>query len=93
MRITESMLQARIDRLNKITGSPMTTYSTVDGRNRANVGNFHLSHANGGVCVHRICNESGGCDSPILGYHATKRETFDTLCAFIAGFELAQQTR
>jgi hypothetical protein len=85
-RITDSMIQARIDQLNKLTDSPMTPYT--DGK--ANIGNFHLSSAYGGVCVHRMVNEAGGCSSPIVSYHTTKRDLFDRLCAFIDGYQLAK---
>lgn len=91
MRITESMLEARVERLNKLTGAPLTSYTRIDGKLRANVGNFHLSHAYGGVCVHQMANEGGGVRTPILGYHAPKRECFDALCAFIAGIEYAKE--
>lgn len=91
-RITDSMLQARIDRLNKLTGSPMAPYiQNANGKWEAQIGNFHLSHAYGGVCVHRMVNESGGCSTPIVYGHVTKRECFDALCAFMAGIEFSQQ--
>ena len=86
-RITESMLEARIKWLNKLTNSPETPYSN----GKANIGNWHLSHAYGGVCVHRMHNEAGGVSSPIVYGHVTKRECFDALCAFISGIEFSQQ--
>jgi hypothetical protein len=89
-RITEAMLKKRIEQLNKLTNSPLTPYTrTAEGRSVANVGNYHLSHAYGGVCVHRMHNESGGVSTPIISYHTTKRECFDALCAFISGIEFA----
>ena len=63
-RITDSMLEARVRRLNELTGSPLSPYSTIDGRAVANIGNFHLSYAYGGVCLHRMANESGGIRTP-----------------------------
>jgi hypothetical protein len=86
-RITDSMLEARIKWLNKLTNSPETPYSN----GKANIGNWHLSHAYGGVCVNRMVNENGGASAPIIGYHTTKRECFDALCAFISGIEFAQE--
>lgn len=82
-RVTDKQLQAIIDRLNRITGSPMAPY--IDGK--AQIGNFHLSHAYGGVCLHRMHNESGGVSSPLSTGHITKRELADLLYAFIAGIE------
>lgn len=90
-RITDKMLEARVAYLNKITKSPDTPYSRDEnGRSKANVGNFHLSHAYGGVCVHRMHNEGGGVTAPIVNYHTTKRECMDGLNAFISGLEFAR---
>lgn len=86
-RITDKHLQAIVDRLNRITGSPMTPYA--DGK--AQIGNFHLSHAYGGVCLHRMHNEGGGVSSPLSTGHITKRELADLLHAFIAGINFAQK--
>lgn len=90
-RITDSMLEARVRRLNELTGSPQEPYSRVNGQNVANVGNFHLSHAYGGVCLHRMANESGGVRTPIISYHTTKRELYDRINSFLDGIEFAQE--
>jgi hypothetical protein len=82
-RITETHLQAKIDRLNRVTGSPAEPYT--DGK--ANVGNYHLSHAYGGVCLHRMHNSGGGVSSPLSTGHVSKRELAGLLSAFIAGIE------
>jgi hypothetical protein len=86
-RITEKHLQAKIDYLNKITGSPMQPY--MDGK--AQIGNYHLSHAYGGVCLHRMHNESGGVSSPLSTGHITKRELLGLIHAYINGIELQQE--
>lgn len=40
-RITEKMIQARVDYLNKITGSPMQPYAkNENGEMKAQIGNF-----------------------------------------------------
>ena len=82
-RITETHLQAKIDRLNRITGSPAEPYTN----GKANVGNYHLSHAYGGVCLHRMHNSGGGVSSPLSTGHVSKRELAGLLSAFIAGIE------
>lgn len=82
-RITEAHLQAKIDRLNKITNSPAEPYTN----GKANIGNFHLSHAYGGVCLHRMHNDGGGVSSPLSTGHVTKRELAGLLSAYIAGIE------
>jgi len=90
-RITDSMLEARVRRLNELTGSPQEPYSRIDGKTVANVGNFHLSHAYGGVCLNRMANESGGVRTPIISYHTTKRELYDLINAWMDGIQFAQE--
>lgn len=80
-RITEKQLQAVVDRLNRITNSPMQPY--VDGK--AQPRNYHLSHAYGGVCLHRMGNENGGVSSPLSTGHITKRELLNLMHAYISG--------
>ena len=91
MRITDSMLEARVKRLNELTNSPATPYTQADGRAVANVGNFHLSYAYGGVCLHRMANPSGGVSTPIISYHTTKRELFDRINSYMDGIMFAQE--
>ena len=86
-RITESQLQAVVDRLNRITGSPLAPY--VNGK--AQIGNYHLSHAYGGVCLHRMHNEGGGVSSPLSTGHITKRELLGLMHAYISGLTAAQE--
>ena len=90
-RITDAMLESRVRRLNQLTNSPCTPYSQVGNMSIANVGNFHLSHAYGGVCLHRMCNESGGIRTPIISYHTTKRDLYDRMNAFIDGIDFAME--
>jgi hypothetical protein len=89
-RITTAQLETLIARLNRITGSPETPWTRVDGRNVANIGNYHLSGAYGGVCVRRMVNTSGGATTPIVACHVPKRELFDLLHAYIRGIEFAK---
>jgi hypothetical protein len=86
-RITEKQLQAVVDRLNRITGSPLEPYI---GR-EAQIGCYHLSHAYGGVCLHRMHNESGGVSSPLSTGHVSKRELLGLLHAYINGIESHQE--
>ena len=85
-RITDKFLQAKVDYLNKITGSPAAPW--IDGK--AQIGNFHISHAYGGVCLHRMYNEGGGVSSPLSTGHITKRELAGLLDAYLAGIEFAR---
>lgn len=89
-RITEKHLQAAVDRLNRMTNSPMT-YSTKqsDGRFKANVGHYHLDFAYGGVKLARVCNDGGGITLPIYMGYETKKEAYYLIHAFIRGVEYA----
>jgi hypothetical protein len=88
-RITDAMLESRVRRLNQLTNSPCTPYSQVGSMSIANIGNFHLSYAYGGVCLHRMCNESGGIRTPLISYHTTKRELYDLMNAYADGIMFA----
>jgi hypothetical protein len=74
-RITDKQLDALCDYLNKITGNPITPYN---GHGRANVGNYHISHAYGGVCLHKISNDSGGVSCPLTHGVDTKRALYNS---------------
>ena len=86
-RITDKQLDAIADRLNKITNSPLKPY--IDGK--AQVGNYHISHAYGGVCLHRMFNDGGGVTSPLSTGHTTKRELANAMWAFIAGINSTKE--
>lgn len=90
-RITDTHLRALCDRLNKLTGSPATAYERdASGKLVAQVGHFHISHAYGGVCLHRMANTGGGVTCPLSNGHGPKRELYEQLRAYIAGIELAK---
>ena len=90
-RITIANLQAVVDRINRVTGSPSTPWRREGGRSRANIGNYHLSQCYGGVCLHRMSNESGGVTTPLgLGY-VPKRELYYQLHTFVRGLEVAKE--
>ena len=84
-RITNSQLENLCQYINTITDSPMN-YRNVDTGKIA-VGHFSISHAYGGVCVHRTVNEGGGCSTPIAYGHISKRELYELMHAFIKGLE------
>jgi hypothetical protein len=90
-RVTDKQLQAVVDRLNRITGSPLEPYAKVDGRYVTQIGCYHLSHAYGGVCLHRMHNESGAVSSPLSTGHVAKRELLGLLHAYISGIESQQE--
>lgn len=86
-RITEKFLQSKVDYLNKITGSPVEPYAN----GKAQIGNYHLSHAYGGVCLHRMHSDGGAVSSPLSTGHISKRELASLLSAFIAGIETTKK--
>jgi hypothetical protein len=95
-RISKSDLQAVVDRINRMAGSPLESYTiTVDetGRKKyaANVGNYHLSGAYGGYALYRMDNESGGVENVLGTGHLAKRDLYDRMHAFIRGLSLSKE--
>jgi hypothetical protein len=80
-QVTQAQLQAVVDRINRITGSPMAPYT----EGKINIGNYHLSGAYGGVCLHRMHNQGGGVSSPLSTGHIPKRELLNLMHAYIMG--------
>jgi hypothetical protein len=88
-RITRKQLDALVARLNDITGSPTAAWTRhADGTLKANIGNYHISGAYGGVCLHRMMTDGGGVTTPLTCGHVPKRELFNQLRAYIDGLEL-----
>lgn len=87
-RITIKFLQAQCARLNRLTGSPMESYSRdANGRFKGNVGCFHISQSCGGYALHRMCNEGGGVSEPLSTGHIPARELSNLISAYIYGIE------
>jgi hypothetical protein len=85
-RITNSELQAIVDRINKITNSPRGSYVKDDsGKFKAQIDNYHLSFAYGGVSLHRMTNESGGVIDVLSCGHVSKRELQRMMFSYISG--------
>ena len=85
-RITRKTLDAIVARINTITNSPLEEYTKdADGKYRANVGNFHISGAYGGYCLHRMVNIDGGVSDVFSVGHQPARQTADRRYAFISG--------
>ena len=85
-RITEKQLESLVQWVNELTNSPATSYTrTEGGKLSANIGNYHLYYAYGGVNLHRMTNTGGGVNTPLGEGTRTKRELFNQLHAFING--------
>lgn len=91
-RITIKNLQALCERLNKVTGSPLVPWIRgEDGELRAQIGNFHISRAYGGYCVHRMANESGGVTTPISYGHIPARRLYEQMQAWLSVTETMER--
>ena len=87
MRITEKMIEQKVNVLNSITNSPETTYTKDDNGNlKANIGNFHLGIESGFYNINRVTNEGGGIIVEVSGQN--KRELFNKLVSYINGLRL-----
>ena len=83
-RITEKDLKYLVERINEITHQPTETWKRI-GFGGANIGNYHLDFAYGGVRLQQITNEGGGITCPLGLSYLTKRELSYKLTAFISG--------
>lgn len=84
-RITRAHLDAKAQTINSMRGAPSEPSRMVDGKYRANVGNYHISGSYGGYCLHRMCNESGGVSNVFSCGHVPARELAALMSAYVAG--------
>jgi hypothetical protein len=84
-RITRAHLEGKAATINNMTKSPTESSRMVDGKYRANVGNYHISGSYGGYCLHRMANESGGVNDVFDCGHITARQLAALMSAYTAG--------
>jgi hypothetical protein len=84
-RITDTILQAVVDRINRVTNSPAKPYAD----NKPQAGCYHLSGAYGGVALYRMANTGSG-EHNVFGGYSTKRELYSQMHAWLAGYEAAK---
>ena len=84
-RITRAHLDAKAQTINSMRGAPSEPSRMVDGKYRANVGNYHISGSYGGYCLHRMSNESGGVSDVFSCGHVPARELAALMSAYAAG--------
>ena len=91
-RINKADLEILVVRINNLTGSPMDYCQPyIKGVPfKANIGNFHLDWAYGGVQLVRVCSDGGGISQPLGGGFHTKSEMYYLLHAYIRGLEMNQ---
>jgi hypothetical protein len=88
-RITQKNLEYLVKRINEITGSPAESWTRKsNGDYSANVGNYHLDYAYGGVSLERMTRTTGSVNMISGIGHVPKRELYNWMRAFLAGIEL-----
>jgi hypothetical protein len=83
MRVSEKMLESLCDTINKVKNTPEKAYDRIEGKFKANIGNYHLYFAYGSVGLHKMVNEGGGV-SEVIGL-STKKDLYYQLHAFLKG--------
>lgn len=90
-RITLAHLEAIIARINRAAGTPAEPYALgADGKHRAQPGNYHLSRAYGGFCLHCMSNTYGGVRDVFGCGHVPARDLANRMHAYLAGFDDAR---
>jgi len=90
-RITRPFVEKQIERLNKLTGSPLSPYTAnPDGNGiTANAGCYFLDSAYNGWCLRRM--QKGGGEAVVIehGYY-NLRTVSKQIHAFMEGYKAAQ---
>lgn len=95
MRITRAHLDAKVETINRITGSPLTGWERVGDRNVANIGHYTISsHAPGDrygrrYSLAQIMNDGGG-ETIIIPTVCGAEAFADALSALIRGIEIGK---
>ena len=86
MRVTRKDLDYLVTRINEITDSPQEYITTTpNGKFKANIGNYHIEGAYGGVRLSRVSTDGGGITTVSTTGFGTKKELYNWMSAFIAG--------
>ena len=90
-RVTNKMLERAVEMLNNLAERPTEPWTKQDdGTIRANLGNFHISGAYGGVSLHEMQTDGGGIRDVFGCGHVSKRDLFNRIHAFAQGIRAAQ---
>lgn len=93
-KMTRAKVDARIDYLNRLTGSPTEPYTKgPDGRYVANPGNFHLEGAYGGHKLARMAGLNGCSQDPLNTGFVSLRAVYDAIDCYIRALEDVQSGR
>lgn len=90
-RITDKILQAKIDALNQLTGSPANPYTRdpETGKLTGNVGSHYLGHGFKGVNVYKLANAAGGVTTPLGNHNRPRRQLANDIDNYMAGYRAA----
>tara|TARA_R100001143_G_scaffold11500_1_gene13206 strand:- start:15 stop:317 length:303 start_codon:yes stop_codon:yes gene_type:complete len=87
-RIRQSDLKYLAGLINQATNSPVEPWTRDEtGKLTANIGNYYISGAYGGVSLQRNVNLSGGCTDVFNCGHVPKRDLYNRMRAYLAGLE------
>lgn len=90
-RTTMAHLEGLIRRLNRVAGTPETTYNKDGNKWTANIGNFHLDSAYGGYSLVQMMSEGGGVKDVLHCGFTTKSELYSLIYAYISGIEFKEE--
>ena len=86
-RTTQKQLEFLCARINAAQKTPAKPYERIDDKLLGQLGNFHLSGAYGGVCLHQTMTESGGVRDVFSCGHVTKRDLYNRMSAYLVACE------
>lgn len=88
-RITTKDIEAVCSRINRtVNGEDRSPWERNEsGELRAVIGTYTLDGAYGGYALYRIMNEGGGVNDVLQCGHLPKREIYNMMRSFLAGFE------
>ncbi|MEK0324194.1 MAG: hypothetical protein QQN63_00690 [Nitrosopumilus sp.] len=95
-RITLKDLENLIERLNRVTGSPMVSHTKLDvadkafPRYKSNPGHYCLDRAYGGNKLVRITSEGSGETNISNGGYDTKTILYHEILAILTGIEIGK---
>lgn len=87
-RVSIKDLELQVARINKLTGSPLTPWGKVGDKLKANIGNYHLDQAYGGIKLVKMYNEGGGIEVITRSGYGSKKELYYQLDAIITTLEM-----
>lgn len=88
MRITNKMIESKVNTINNLLGRPEKEYVSIDGKYVSQIGHIFVDGYNN-VC--EITNDSGGLR--VLHYTATKKEAFLFLAGMCQSIQLQKEQK